>query len=282
MARFSRALATMIALMSLAGVSHAAEGRWTSVTIAIEGAFHPWNFMKADGALDGFEVDLARDLCVRMKVECSFVIQSFDGIIPALTSKKFDAIMSGMQITAKREETIAFSQPYGNTGQTFATTKSGQVVLPDSGHVLSLATDEAGVIAKIETIKPLLQGKTVGVQSASTGEAFVDKHFQGVVTVKQYQTSEMHDLDLKSGRIDLVFTSVGYLRTVAGKPGNEDIVLTGPYFQGGMLGRGVGVDLRKSDTNLKAMFDTALAAAKSDGTLKRLSQKWFAFDISPR
>lgn len=75
--------------------------------------------------------------------------------------------------------------------------------------------------------------------------------------------------------------SLAYLTDAAKKPGNEDIVMTGPFFKGGILGRGVAVGLRKDDTELKKMFDDAIEAAKADGTIKRLSEKWFGFDVTP-
>ena len=66
----------------------------------------------AGGKLEGFEIDLATDLCARMKVKCEIVAQDWDGIIPALNAKKYDAIMAGMNITDKRLEVVGFSRPY--------------------------------------------------------------------------------------------------------------------------------------------------------------------------
>src|SRR6476661_10781414 len=82
-----------------------------TVKIATEGAYAPWNFTGAGGKLEGFEIDLANDLCARMKVKCEIVAQDWDGIIPALQAKKYDAIMAGMNITDKRLEVVAFTRP---------------------------------------------------------------------------------------------------------------------------------------------------------------------------
>jgi hypothetical protein len=91
----------------------AAQGKkWDTVKIATEGAYEPWNFTGAGGKLEGFEIDLANDLCARMKVKCEIVAQDWDGIIPALTAKKYDAIMAGMSITDERKKTIDFAGPY--------------------------------------------------------------------------------------------------------------------------------------------------------------------------
>jgi len=271
------------AVLALSGTAHAEDKTWKTVTIATEGAFKPYNFTKPDGTLDGYEIELTKYLCDHMKVECKIVVQNFDGMIPALNAGKFDAIISGMSATAKREEVIAFSDSYGSTGQAFATSRESDLVnLPEKGEVFSLGSNEAGAIAEIDKIKPMLQGKTIGVQTASTGAAFVDKYLKGVLEVREYKTTEEHDLDLKAGRVDLVMASMAYLTTASQKPGNEGMTTAGPRFQGGFLGRGSSVGLRKDDTKLKAMFNDAIAAAKADGTIKTLSEKWFGFDVTPK
>jgi octopine/nopaline transport system substrate-binding protein len=261
-----------------------AEGKeWTTIRIVTEGAFRPWNFTEPDGTLNGFEIDLYKDLCARMKVACEMSAQAFDGMIPALNAGKFDAIMAGMSATAKREEVIAFSVSYGTTGQTFAVLKSGPLAaLPEQGQVFSLESDEAGAIKALDALKPVLKGKVIGVQTASIAASFVDKYLKGVVEAREYKTTEQHDLDLLAGRVDLIMPSTAYLSTSAAKPGNSEMVIVGPRFQGGILGRGSSIGLRKSDPKLKTMFDAAITAARADGTIQKLSQKWFGFDVTPR
>jgi octopine/nopaline transport system substrate-binding protein len=84
----------------LAITGAAAQGKkWETVKIATEGAYAPWNFTGPGGKLDGFEIELANELCNRAKVKCEVVAQDWDGIIPALQAKKYDAIMAGMNIT---------------------------------------------------------------------------------------------------------------------------------------------------------------------------------------
>jgi octopine/nopaline transport system substrate-binding protein len=261
----------------------AQEKTWTKIRVATEGAFAPWNFTKPDGTLDGFEIELYKDLCSRMKVECTIEAQSFDGIIPALNAGKFDAIMAGMSATAKREEVMAFTQPYGTTGQTFAVLKSSRLAsMPLNGKIFSLATNEAGAAAAVEELKPVLKGKTIGVQGSSIAANFLDKYLKGTAEIREYKTTEQHDLDLTAGRIDVIMASTAYLSGAAAKAGNEEMALVGPRFQGGMLGRGSSVGLRKSDPELKAMFDKAITEAMADGTIEKLSMKYFGFDVTPR
>lgn len=277
------ATALAVAASLLTGAAGAEDKTWTKITIATEGAFPPYNLTKPDGTLDGYEIELAHYLCAHMKVECTIVPQAFDGMIPALDAGKFDAIMAGMSATEKRKEAIDFSISYGSTGQAFATLKGSDLEnLPLKGELFSLATNEAGARKAAEDLKPLLEGKTIGVQTASIAARFVDEYLKDAVAVREYKTTEQHDLDLVAGRVDLVMASMGYLMTAVEKPGNADMAIVGPRFQGGMLGAGSSVGLRKSDPELKALFDDAITAAKADGTIKRLSEKWFGFDLTPQ
>lgn len=272
----------LAATLAVAAFSPAASAE-DRIAIATEGAFPPYNLTRPDGTLDGYDVELGNDLCTRMKIECTFVAQAFDGMIPALTAGKFDAIMAGMSATEKRKEVIDFSISYGSTGQSFATLKESPLAdLPMKGELFSLATNEAGARKAAEELKPLLEGKVVGVQTASIAARFIDEYLKDAVEVREYKTTEQHDLDLVAGRVDLTMASMGYLVTAVEKPANSDMVITGPRFQGGMLGAGSSVGLRKEDTALRARFDEAIHAAIADGTIKRLSEKWFGFDLTPQ
>src|SRR6478752_4496155 len=145
--------AAATAVIATAGIAHAEDKKWTTVTIATEGAFKPYNFTKPDGTLDGYEIELTKYLCDHMKVECEIVVQNFDGMIPALNAGKFDAIISGMSATEKREKVIDFSNSYGSTGQAFATLKSSPLAgMPSKGEVFSLASNEAGAMAILEKV----------------------------------------------------------------------------------------------------------------------------------
>ncbi|EUB99489.1 ABC-type transporter, periplasmic subunit family 3 [Rhizobium sp. CF080] len=276
------AIAAAFTAVTLMATAAAAQDK-TEIVIATEGAFPPYNLTRPDGTLDGYDIELGKNLCERMKIKCTFVAQAFDGIIPALNAGKFDAIMAGMSATDKRKEVIDFSTSYGSTGQSFATLKDGPLAkMPMKDELFSLASNEAGARKAVEELKPLLQGKTVGVQTASIAARFIDEYLKGVVQVREYKTTEQHDLDLVSGRVDFVMASMGYLMTAVQKPTNSDMTIVGPRFQGGFLGAGSSVGLRKADIALKQKFDEAIAAAKADGTTKKLSMKWFGFDMTPQ
>lgn len=253
------------------------------VRIATEGAFPPYNYTEPGGKLGGFEVDLYPILCTRAKLDCSMEATAFDGMIPALNAGKFDAIMAGMSITPKREEAVLFSQPYSSVGQIFMTLKSGPIGdLGETGLIVSLTNDEAAALAAIERLKVKLKGKAVGVQTASIAAAFLKQYFASTVEIREYKTTEQHDLDLTAGRVDAVLASMAYLTASKKKLASDDVLISGPRFMGGLLGKGAGMAFRKEDAALKAKFDEAIDSVKADGTLKKLSEQYFGFDVTPR
>lgn len=251
------------------------------IKIATEGAYAPWNFTTADGKLDGLEVELANDLCARMKVTCEIVSQDWDGLIPSLTVGKFDVIMASMFITPKRLETIDFTQPYAVDPSGFAVAMDSELgKLGVSAEKFKLE-DEAAATAAIDKLKPLLQGKIVGVQAATTNLDFVKKYFGDTVEIREYKTTEQHDLDLAAGRIDALFAQQTALAATLAKPEFADYTIAGPGFVGGVFGLGTGAGLRKEDTKLKDMLNAAIDSAIADGTIKRISEKWVGTDVTP-
>ncbi len=251
------------------------------IKIATEGAYAPWNFTTADGKLDGLEVELANDLCARMKVTCEIVSQDWDGLIPSLTVGKFDVIMASMFITPKRLETIDFTQPYAVDPSGFAVAKDSDLGKLGVSTEKFKLEDEAASIAAIDKLKPLLQGKIVGVQAATTNLDFVKKYFGDIVEIREYKTTEQHDLDLAAGRIDALFAQQTALAATLAKPEFADYTIAGPGFVGGVFGLGTGAGLRKEDTKLKDMLNAAIDSAIADGTIKRISEKWVGTDVTP-
>ncbi|WP_243371049.1 lysine/arginine/ornithine ABC transporter substrate-binding protein [Microvirga solisilvae] len=273
-----------LALLGSALVTGSAVAQQKTIKIATEGAYAPYNFTTPDGKLDGFEIELAKDLCARMKVTCEIVAQDWDGIIPALTAKKYDAIMAGMSITDERKKTIDFAGPYGDSPNGFLVPKSSPLAkMPGTGESYNLGTQQAAAEKAIEATKALLKGKTLGVQGSTIHSAYADKYLKGTVDIREYKSTEAHDLDLAAGRVDVVLGDATSIIGTLEKPEfSKDYVLVGPSVTGGMLGLGVGVGLRKEDQELKKAFNEAIQGAIKDGTLKTLALKWFKVDITPR
>jgi len=253
---------------------------WTSVRIATEGAYPPWNATDSSGKLIGFEVDLAEDLCQRMAVTCEIVAQDWEGIIPSLTAGKYDVIMAGMSITDQRKKVISFTDSYAGTPAYFAVLKdsdlAGYQSAMDKANLEEVSSDEQ---AEIDGLKEALDGKAVGVQVATTHANFVDEYLGDAVDMRSYDTQENLDLDLQAGRIDAALASASYWQPLLETEKGADFVLIGPGLNGGPFGKGVGAGIRQEDTDLVTMFNQAIADAKADGTINRLAQQWFGFDV---
>lgn len=277
-------LTGVVLAVVLAFVADPVAAQQRQVRIATEGAYAPWNFTGPGGELQGFEIELANDLCKRMNASCTIVAQDWDGIIPGLTAGRYDAIMAGMNITDKRLEVINFSRPYAEGPHGFAVMPNSPLAgLPGTGRTLSLDAEAAEVQALVNQIKPHLRGRTIGVQTATTNSAFLTRYFGDAgATFREYRTTEEHDLDLSTGRLDAIYADITAIMATADKPEFKGLAPVGPALSGGVLGRGVAAGLRKADTELKAALDAAIEAALKDGTIRRLSEKWFKTDISPR
>ena len=270
-----------IIAMSIAGAVQASD--YKKITVATEGAYAPWNYKDSAGKLIGFELDLARDLCSRMKVECTIVEQAWDGIIPSLQQGKYDVIMAGMSITDKRMKVISFSRSYAQTPASFVVTKSSKSAMFKAGiDRIDLtevsAAEKAGIAAVVSEFK----GKTIGVQTATTHENFLREYLGKDVTIRTYDTQENLDLDLQAGRVDAALASASYWVPLLKSGKGSDMAMVGPGMVGGPFGHGVGAGIRQKDPALKAMFTKAIQSAIDDGTIKKMAVQWFGFDASAK
>jgi lysine-arginine-ornithine-binding protein len=256
MGKLLRVALASVALVLLAG---AAEAAMKKVKIGTEGAYPPFNFIDKDGKLQGFDVDIANALCEKMKAECTIVAQDWDGIIPGLIAKKYDAIVASMSITEERKKQVDFTAKYYNTPAKFVT-KTG------SG---------------IEISKTGLTGKIIGVQVSTIHENFARDNFGDVAEIKAYDTQENANLDLVAGRVDVIFADSvaldeGFLKTDMGK----DFEFVGPDFTDPKwFGDGAGIAVRKEDTALRDALNAAIAEIRKDGTYKKIQDKYFTFDV---
>ncbi len=224
------------------------------VRIANETATPPFNFVDGQGNIQGFDVEIAAALCRVMEVEKVDVIQDWDGMIPGLMSKKFDAIISDMSITDKRRKVVNFSDSYyDETGLFMGRTKDNFDFSPQG-----------------------LKGKKVGVQRATTWANYIKGVYGKSVEIKYYDTPASQVLDLKSGRVDLVLASDIFVNKTIADPDNQTIKQMGtPVTDRTYIGDGVGIAIRKEDTALLNSFNKALVTIKADGTYDKIYAKWF-------
>jgi octopine/nopaline transport system substrate-binding protein len=250
-----------------------------SVKIGTEGAYPPWNAKDESGKLIGFEVELANWLCIYMNADCTIVEQDWDGMIPGLIMRKYDAIMAGMSITGERMKVINFSQGYADEVAQLAVMKGSSLEGMDTPSGINLSLGGSNVKSALKTLTGALAGKTVCVQTATIHQNFLESGDVGSVTVRTYKTQDEVNLDLAAGRCDAALAAAVAFTDYAEKSG-KPVVLTGPTFSGGAFGNGVGVGIRKDDTDLLKAFNKAIDQARKSGKISELAIKWFGFDAS--
>jgi len=283
MSKFKKIFLSAIASVLLLSTSAIAD----KIKIGTEGAYPPWNAKDASGNLIGFEVDLAKELCAIMGHECTIVEQDWDGMIPALLMRKFDAIMAGMSITAERQKTITFSQGYADEVASLAVMKGSGLGSMDTPEGVNLSIGGADVKKALKTITDALAGKTVCVQTATIHQNFLESGDVGKVNVRTYKTQDEVNLDLAAGRCDAALAAAVAFTDYAEKSG-KSVVLVGPTFSGGAFGNGVGVGIRqagdgaigKRDAKLLKDFNKAIDKARKQGIISELAIKHFGFDAS--
>ncbi len=271
---FKKTILTVLASLLLVANVNA-----DNIKIGTEGAYPPWNSKDAAGNLIGFEVELANELCKIMKHNCTIVEQDWDGMIPALVSRKFDAIMAGMSITDERKKTINFSQGYADEVASLAVMKGSKNEGLKTLSAINLTDISADEQATLDTLTKAFKGKTIGVQTATIHQNFLDSGLMGKVKVRTYKTQDEVNLDLAAGRIDAALAAAVAFTDYAEKSGKA-VVLTGPTFAGGDFGNGVGVGIRKGDSELLNDFNAAIDKARDEGIISRLAIKHFGFDAS--
>ncbi len=282
MSIFKKTILTVLASLFIIGNVSAEK-----IKIGTEGAYPPWNSKDASGNLIGFEVELAQELCTIMKYECTIVEQDWDGMIPALVMRKFDAIMAGMSITAERQKTITFSQGYADEVASLAVMKGSSLEGMDTPEGINLSLGGSDVKKALKTLTGALAGKTVCTQTGTIHQNFLESGDVGSVNVRTYKTQDEVNLDLTSGRCDVALAAAVAFTDYADKSG-KSVVLVGPTFSGGAFGNGVGVGIRqasdsaigKRDAKILKDFNKAINKARKQGIISKLAIKHFGFDAS--
>jgi len=242
-----------IAAVTVFAVSASGAQAADKLRIGTEGAYPPFNLVDANGELQGFDVDIAKALCDRMGAECTFVKQDWDGMIPALMARKFDAIVASMSITEERLKAVDFSEKYWTNKLQFVGKKD---------MMLDVSMDG-------------LKGKTIGAQRATISGEWLEKNRAGA-NVKLYDTQENAYLDLASGRLDGILADAlvnyDWLQSDAGK-GFE--FKGDPVFDGDLI----GIAIRKGQDDLRMKLNKAIKDIVADGTYAKINAKYFPFSI---
>jgi polar amino acid transport system substrate-binding protein len=260
--RVLKFLAVAVAAVAMLGLAQAQDKR--KLIVATEGAFPPYNFVDADGSLQGFDVDFAKALCDKINAECEIIKQDWDGMIPGLMAKKYDLIVASMGILPEREEKIDFSVPYYQAPTALVVLKSAGAKVGADGYV------------DPET----LSGLKIGVQRATAYETFAREKWPKAEVVV-YDSSESANLDMTGGRLDARFDDFIVLReTLLKSETAGDYERVGGIWPETAFGsKGEGIGVRKGEDELREAVNKAILAMREDGTYKAINDKYFDFDI---
>jgi len=221
--------------------------------------YPPFADQDAAGTRTGFEIELGNAICAEMGETCVWTPIAWDGIIPALTSGKIDAIFASMSITAERMETIDFSDKYYNTPAALVAPKDSD----------------------LDGTPEMMSGKIVGAQVSTIHANYAEKYYKpaGADIKVTYQAFDEHNNDLVAGRLDAVIGDSLAFSDFLSSDSGQCCEIKALLKDEEIFGKGVGVGLRKGDDDLKAKFNAAIAKVRADGTYDAIAKKYFDFDI---
>ncbi len=236
---------TFAILLVITSLTLACTGEPTPVRIGSELAYPPFSFINESGEYDGLEVELADELCKRANLECTWVQNDWDSIIPNLLEEQYDVIIAGMSVTEKRTRTIDFTQPY---------------IPPSPSAYISMPGSDDSVV----------DGR-VAVQVGTVQEDYLVK--SGLTPVV-YDLAEEMITGVLNGEADAAMADKSFLENLIAENSGQ-LVFIGPEVA---LDSGIGIGLRKGDDELKSAMNEAIAGMKDDGTLNRIIKKWLGED----
>lgn len=219
--------------------------------------YPPFTEANASGEWQGFEIDFANALCKQMQVECVPTPIAWDGIIPALTSGAIDMIVGSMSITSERKQTIAFSDRYYYTSAAFVAPKGSGLDISPEG----------------------MNGKILGVQTGTTNADYAQKTYTDGVEIKLYNTQDEVNADLAAGRIDAMLADQVAMDTFLKSEQGAGMELVATAPEDPAFGEGIGVGVRKDDTELLAKVNAAIKSLLDSGEYDAIAKKYFDFDV---
>lgn len=246
-------LSLLLALSSTGGAAKS----WKKIRIGVEGAYPPFSETKPDGSVVGFDIDIAKALCKELRAKCRMVTQDWDGMIPALISRKYDAIIASMSITKERKKKVSFTNKYYSSPARFVKAKH----------------------SKIKILNSKMKGLKVGVQQETIMDRFLSDNWGDIVKVRRYGTQEDANNDLAVGRLDLIFSELApATEFIDSRKGRFEFV--GPsYSDPEWFGEGIGIAVRKKDKSLKRKLNKAIKRIRKKGIYDKIQKKYFDYDI---
>lgn len=247
------------AVVSALGATSVQAKEWKVIRFGIEGAYPPFSWTEPNGELKGFDVDMANALCKELQAKCKIVAQDWDGIIPSLLARKYDAIIAAMSITEERKKKVDFTGKYALIPNKFVAKKGTELDFTKAG----------------------LEGVKIGVQRATTHDKYLTDNYGDSVSIVRYGSFDDAYLDLKAGRIVTVLGDASALQEgLLNKPGGEGYEFIGPSLTDPQwFGEGFGIAVRKQDKDLTKKLDGAIQSLREKGEYQKIAAKYFAYDV---
>ena len=242
---------TIFSLVLALGIAATASAEGMKIRIATEGAYPPFNMKDASGELIGFDVDIAKALCAEMKADCTIVAQDWDGIIPALLAKKYDAIVASMSITEERLQKVDFTGRYYSNYLRFGAKKGSGINSVDD-----------------------MMGKAIGAQRATIAGQWLEDNLAGKVQVKLYDKQTAAYADMESGRLDAILSDAYPLYDWLKE--NQGYEYVGDKID---INDQIGIAVLKNEAELRDALSAAIKAIRENGVYAEINAKYFPFDI---
>ena len=247
-----RRLTALILVLLTGAPAFGEEAAREKLRIGVDPAYPPFSDIDDSDRLIGFDIDIAVALCARMKAECMFVRQDWEGLIPALRAGKFDAIVSSMSITEKRRQLVAFTERYYSSGVRFVARKGSGFDPEDTA------------------------GRAVGAMRATIASDWLEDNRAKFASIRLYADQGALDRALIKGRVDAAFgDALGFWKWLGSAEGADFTYAGEPY----RLDEGIGIAVRKEDETLRRRLSRAIQAILADGTYEKINARYFPFSI---
>ena len=222
------------------------------ITVAMEGTWQPFTYHDENGTLTGFDVEVAKYIADYIGVEVEYIEGEWDGLLMGVEAGRYDMMVNGCDVTDERKETYDFSDAYAYD------------------RVVVMVKDDNDEIQSMEDPKDKVTANTISSTYAEIAEGY-GATVQGVDDL--IQTIQL----LQQGRVDATLNAEvvygDYIKTVGGDPGIKVACYADEVYE-------IAIPMKKGSTELVKVVNEAIAQAHADGTLKKLSEKYFGVDIT--
>jgi polar amino acid transport system substrate-binding protein len=221
--------------------------------------FPPFDFYDEDGVLVGFNVDLARAICLELNTSCDIKARPWEELFAGLTSGEADAVIAGHKVTAAALSEVAFTDRYFHTPGRFAGRKdSPQVDMTPSG----------------------LDGKRLAVARGTAHEAYLKAFFRES-PLAIYENADLAREALTAGKADFLFDDgISLAFWLNGTLSRQCCEMRGgPFLEPKFFGDGIAIAVPKNDPQIRLLLNKALDRVRSSGRFEELVQRYFPVRI---